>query len=54
VVTNVVFKAEREIKWIILQSVKMLSRVVELFLGANFTTLVEIAMSEYPDIRHLY
>ena len=38
----------------ITRSVKMLSRVVALFLGANFTTPVEIVMSEYPDIRRLY
>ncbi len=32
----------------------MLGQVVELLLGVNFTTPVEIVMSEYPDIRHLY
>jgi hypothetical protein len=38
----------------ITRSIKMLGQVVELLLGVNFTTPVEIVMSEYPDIRHLY
>jgi hypothetical protein len=38
----------------IARSVKMLGQVVELLLGDNFTASVDLAMSEYPDIRHLY
>jgi len=33
--------------------VKILNQVVELLLGANFTTPVEIVMSEHSYIRHL-
>jgi hypothetical protein len=38
----------------IIRSVKMLSQIVELLVGANLTTPVEKVMSEFPDIRRLY
>jgi hypothetical protein len=38
----------------ITQSVKILGQVVELLLGANFTTPVETVMKEYPNIENLF